>query len=168
MTLSLRERRLLERLDIWVYSEDTRRVLDRAVDKAKKKFDDNPDAFFVWETIPGRTLGPNLPRLVRSVWIFIIRSGIASEMHRHPNSRQRTLALEGRGTLRVGDGHRFKLHRLVDNPRTALEQRWVSIPKNTWHEAIVEQDWTVLSIHSVAETDLIEEAFNDHKCRKYK
>jgi hypothetical protein len=36
--------------------------------------------------------------------------------------------------------------------------RWVSIPAGTWHQAVVpDEDWVVVSFHTVPEDELIEE-----------
>jgi len=43
------------------------------------------------------------------------------------------------------------------SPRT-LEERWISIPSNTWHQGVVsDRDWVVVSFHTVPADELIEE-----------
>lgn len=48
---------------------------------------------------------------------------------------------------------------LVSDPDVPLEQRWISIPPNVWHQPVVatETDWVVVSFHTVPAEELIEE-----------
>jgi hypothetical protein len=48
---------------------------------------------------------------------------------------------------------------LVSDPNAPLERRWISIPQNVWHQAVVpkETDWVVVSFHTVPAEELIEE-----------
>jgi hypothetical protein len=48
---------------------------------------------------------------------------------------------------------------LVSDPEAPLERRWISIPPNVWHRPVVgaNADWTVVSFHTVAPEELIEE-----------
>jgi len=50
-------------------------------------------------------------------------------------------------------------HVLVSGPNASLERRWISIPKNVWHRPVIPSgaDWVVLSFHTVAAEELIEE-----------
>ena len=43
--------------------------------------------------------------------------------------------------------------------KNALEQKWISIPPNVWHQVVVPEgdDWVVVSFHTVPAEDLIEE-----------
>ena len=48
---------------------------------------------------------------------------------------------------------------LVSNTDAPLEQRWISIPRNVWHQVVVPEgpDWVVVSFHTVPAEELIEE-----------
>jgi hypothetical protein len=49
-------------------------------------------------------------------------------------------------------------HQLVSERDGSIERRWLSIPPNTWHQAVVPRsDWVVVSFHTVADHELIEE-----------
>ena len=38
------------------------------------------------------------------------------------------------------------------------EERWLSIPPDTWHQGVVgDEDWVVVSFHTVPKTELVEE-----------
>jgi hypothetical protein len=48
---------------------------------------------------------------------------------------------------------------LISNPEAPLERRWISIPRNAWHRPVVgkDEDWAVVSFHTVVADELIEE-----------
>ena len=50
-------------------------------------------------------------------------------------------------------------HVLVSDAAAPLERRWISIPKNIWHRPVTSkgEDWVVVSFHTVAAEELIEE-----------
>ncbi len=57
----------------------------------------------------------------------------------------------------------WKSNVLISNPDAVLEQRWISIPQNSWHRPVVgkDADWTVVSFHTVPAEELIEEKLDD-------
>ena len=48
---------------------------------------------------------------------------------------------------------------LVSDLDVPLDERWISIPPNVWHQPVVatETDWVVVSFHTVPAEELIEE-----------
>ncbi len=111
-----------------------------------------------WETIPLSAFGSSLPESIRSCWIFVIRAGAATGAERHPNSHQRSLSLTGTGRFELQERDSWASHPLVSSERGAAEQRWVTIPPSTWHRLFVDtQAWGMLSFHTVAPEELIEE-----------
>jgi hypothetical protein len=53
---------------------------------------------------------------------------------------------------------RWTSHRLRSDIQAPLSGRWVTIPANTWHQAVVRGGhWTVVSFHTALAEDLIEE-----------
>lgn len=111
-----------------------------------------------WEPVPLALYGGALPSGIRSSWVFVLRRGVTTGAERHPNSRQRMMSWSGGGDFQVHDGEQWKTHRLVSDPRAQLEERWISIAPDTWHQGVVgEEDWLVISFHTVAEDELIEE-----------
>jgi hypothetical protein len=109
-----------------------------------------------WEVVPLSAF-TRLPESVRSCWIFAIRAGAATGAERHPNSHQRSFSLTGHGTFELFDGTNWRPHPLTSGDGSN-EQRSVSIPPSTWHRLFVGPDaWGMISFHTVAPEDLIEE-----------
>jgi hypothetical protein len=111
-----------------------------------------------WDIVPLTAFGGRLPESIRSCWIFVIRANATTGAERHPNSHQRSISLIGSGTFEVRAGAKWDTHALVSTDRAELEQRWVSIPPSTWHRLLVgPETWGMLSFHTVAPEELIEE-----------
>ena len=71
------------------------------------------------------------------------------------------MSLTGSGDLQTGpdpDGP-WQANRLTSDRSRPLQQRWISIPQNTWHQPVVPagDDWVVVSFHTVPAEELIEE-----------
>src|SRR5436309_1778708 len=144
-SLVMEEEKLLGTLDSIVRQPEIAQLIQDSIARLKKKLKANPNELFVWETIPLSHFSERLPELINSCWIFLIRSGLPPEKHRHPNSRQRTLSWQGSGDLQVSRRGRWSSNPLVSNPETSLQERWVSIPANAWHRPVVTSDWAVVS-----------------------
>src|SRR6266516_4364529 len=87
-----------------------------------------------WEIIPLSALGCSLPESIRSCWVF------------------------GSGIFEVREAPGWTACGLVSEPSAAIEQRWVTIPPATWHRLFVgQQAWGMVSFHTVAPEELIEE-----------
>lgn len=111
-----------------------------------------------WEVIPLTALGSDLPEGIRSCWVFGIRPGAETGAERHPNSHQRSLSLTGSGTFELRRAEGWEPHALVSDDRAGHEQRWVTIPPATWHRLFVDnQAWGMVSFHTVAPEELVEE-----------
>jgi hypothetical protein len=47
---------------------------------------------------------------------------------------------------------------MISDRKAPLEDRWISIPPNVWHQGVVSaRDWVVVSFHTVPAADLVEE-----------
>lgn len=126
-----------------------RRVIDQLNTSAK---------LMAWEVVPLDTFAGSLPESIRSCWIFVIRPGAETGAERHPNSHQRSFSLVGSGTFELRAGTTWQPHALGSTERASVEQRWVSIPPLTWHRLFAgSEPWGMLSFHTVAPEDLIEE-----------
>lgn len=111
-----------------------------------------------WESVPLAVFDRPLPEAVKSCWVFVIRAGAETGAERHPNSHQRSLSLTGRGEFRLREGGRWQSSPLVSDRGAPLEQRWLSIPPSTWHHVFVGAgNWGMLSFHTVAAEELVEE-----------
>ena len=159
MAWDARERAVLALLDQLVHDPAARGAIDPIVERVQKKLDGDPAAFLAWEPVPLVVYRGQLPDFIKSSWVFILRAGAASGAERHPNSQQRMMSYRGRADFPTGGEGSWKSHVLESDPSLPLERRWVSIPVNVWHQAVVPpgDDWVVLSFHTVPDRELIEE-----------
>ena len=156
-----KERAIIEQLDGILRSEKVRRTIEAVVAQVRADLARRPGAVMAWEPIPLALYGEMLPPQIESSWVFILRAGVNTGAERHPNSHQRMTTFEGVGDLQVRPdlNSLWESHVLRNDPNAPLEQRWVSIPVNTWHQPVVapEADWVVVSFHTVAAEELIEQ-----------
>ena len=152
------ERAILESLDSAVSAPEASAALRKIAGRVLATLARGTEAIEAWEPVPLDLYGQPLPAEVRSSWVFVLRRGVTTGAERHPNSRQRMMSWSGSGDFQVYDGERWKSHHLASDPRAPLERRWLSIPPETWHQGVVgEQDWLVVSFHTVPAEELIEE-----------
>ena len=155
------ERAILQSLDEILRSKEIKKKVLPIVERVRRDLTQKPKAVMAWEPIPLTTFGNGLPPGIRSSWVFILRAGVNTGPERHPNSHQRMMSLEGTGDLQMTTSldAPWQSHVLESNPKESLEQRWVSIPQNVWHQPVVskEADWVVVSFHTVPAEELIEE-----------
>jgi hypothetical protein len=154
-----KERSLLEELDSILRSESVRVRIDPIVERVAQALARDPAAQMAWEPIPLALYGTPLPAPIRSSWVFILRSGATTGAERHPNSQQRMMSYRGVGDLQSGGEGHWQSNPLISAGDVPLEQRWISIPINVWHQAVVSapEDWVVVSFHTVPAEELIEE-----------
>jgi steroid delta-isomerase-like uncharacterized protein len=113
-----------------------------------------------WEPVPLSLYGVPIPGPIRSSWVFILRAGAATGAERHPNSRQRMMSYQGTGDLQTGGEGQWQSHQLKSVAGAGLDECWISVPPGVWHQAVVaaaDGDWVVVSFHTVAADELIEE-----------
>ena len=168
--MTAEERSLLQQLDRILRSEKIRAEILPVVERVRSELTRNQDMLMAWEPIPLSLFSGGLPVLIRSSWVFILRAGANTGAERHPNSHQRMMSFEGTGDLQseaesAGSGSHvsanivWQSNILVSNPGAALERRWISIPKNVWHQPVIPKgaNWVVVSFHTVPAEELIEE-----------
>jgi hypothetical protein len=154
--MSPQERSILESLDALLRSDTARAGIDPIVERVAQKL--AQDQTMAWEPVPLSIYGGALPAFIRSSWVFILRAGATTGAERHPNSHQRMMSFRGTGDLQTGGEGHWQSNLLVSDPEAALGQRWVTIPPNVWHQAVVPgADWVVVSFHTVPAEELIEE-----------
>jgi hypothetical protein len=160
------ERAVLGKLDELIELPEAVEHIQHAIAIASQKLAADPSALLSWEPIPISVYGPDLPRMIKSSWVFILRSRCVTGAERHPNSHQRMASYIGSGDFQVSFQSASQADRLPlwdsnylsSGPAADLYQKWVSIPPNTWHQAVTgEQDWVVVSFHTAPEAELIEE-----------
>ena len=149
----------LESIETVLRSENVREQIRPIVERVRAELARKKEALMAWEPIPLNAFGGALPPGIRSAWVFVLRAGTDTGPERHPNSHQRMMSLEGSGDLQTGEPGRWQSNVLVSNPEVPLECRWISIPPNVWHRPVVglDADWAVVSFHTVAPDELIEE-----------
>ncbi len=152
------ERELLVRLDAAVRSREAAAAIEEIVSRVEGTLTRDRAAFEAWEPIPLSVYGDALPTEIRSSWVFILRGGVTTGAERHPNSHQRTTSWCGGGDFQVQDASGWRSQFMRSDAGASLEERWISIPPNTWHQLVVGQaDWVVISFHTVPAAELIEE-----------
>src|SRR5947207_5518883 len=163
--MTAEERSLLEALDAIVGSEEIRAQIYPIIERVRTELARDEKAQMTWEPIPLAVYGGALPSGIRSSWVFVLRGGATTGAERHPNSHQRMMSFEATGDLQVqaqladgGEGE-WQSNLLVSEPSALLERRWISIPRNVWHQVVVPEgpDWVVVSFHTVPAEELIEE-----------
>src|SRR6266481_7152154 len=162
--MTAEESSLLEILDTIVGSEEIRAQIYPIVERVRTELARNKKAQMTWEPIPLTIYGGTLPSGIRSSWVFVLSAGATTGAERHPNSHQRMMSFEAAGDLQVrteadGGQGQWQSNFLVSDPDAPLERRWISIPRNVWHQVVVPQgpDWVVVSFHTVPAKELIEE-----------
>jgi len=152
------ERDILRVLDAAVSSPAAAAALLPICERVLATLARGPEEIEAWESVPLALYGAALPSEIGSSWIFVLRRGVTTGAERHPNSIQRMASLSGGGDFQVHDGERWRSHLLAADPRAPLEERWISIPADTWHQGVVgDRDWLVVSFHTVAAQELVEE-----------
>jgi len=158
------ERALLQHLDQVLSSEKAIQSIAVAVEIASSNLHADAGAALAWEPIPLAAYGSELPSFIQSSWVFILRARTITGAERHPNSHQRLVSYRGSGDFQISfqgseisetpDWH----SNLLTSSAVGLDQRWVSIPTNTWHQGVTgDDDWIVVSFQTAPERELIEE-----------
>ena len=158
MMFNREELRVLTLLDECILRPPVRRAVEEIILRVEGKLSGDPTASMAWEPLPLSLYEGRLPAMIRSSWVFILRAGSVSGAERHPNSHQRMAAFRGMGDLQVQLDNQWTSNFLTDAWSAPITQRWVSIPVNVWHQAVVpDKDWVVVSFHTVPAEQLIEE-----------
>jgi hypothetical protein len=152
------ERDILKLIDAAARSDAAAGMIGPIVERVAETMSRNPHEIEAWEPIPLEVYRGLLPAAIRSSWVFILRGGVTTGAERHPNSHQRMTSWKGEGDFQVHDGHSWQSHLMVSDRGAPLEDRWISIPPNVWHQGVVPaKDWVVVSFHTVPAAELVEE-----------
>ena len=161
------EQELLRRLDGLVSMPRITEHIAPVIARVERRMTDDPKSIEEWEPLP-IDLFADLPSGIRSAWVFILGANHESGFERHPNSHQRVMSYRGWGDFQVGYPNTASNH-LVSDRDLDIERRWVSIPVNEWHQAVVpKQNWVVVSFHTVLAAELIEERPTNQEFRATK
>ncbi len=152
------ELRVLQILDAVVGQTHVRTMINSMALRVEEKLAGNSGDLLAYEPIQLTAYGRRLPNMIRSSWVFAIRARASTGAERHPNSHQRMMSYRGSGDLQTRTEDYWDTNWLVSDLGAQLERRWISIPPNTWHQAVVPgKNWIVISFHTVPEHELIEE-----------
>ncbi len=152
------ERRTLAFLDALVSRAPARRALDAIADRLERRLAAAAAPLLVWEPVELALYAEPLPAGILSSWVFALRANAVSGPERHPNSIQRVMSYRGSADLQTRPADKWLSHRLVSGRAAPLENRWLSIPAGVWHQgAMGDENWTVVSFHTVPAEELIEE-----------
>ncbi len=152
------ESKILKILDATARQESVKEIIDSVVLRVEQRLTQDFGALLAWEPVPLATYGRGVPNMIRSSWVFVLRAQANTGAERHPNSQQRMMSYKGSGDLQIWTGERWCSNPLVSDSEVPIENRWISISPNIWHRAIVpRENWVVLSFHTAAEDELIEE-----------
>jgi hypothetical protein len=152
------ESRILEALDLAVRCEAIRPKIEAIIARVEQKLGQRPNDVLAWEPVPLESYTEPLPEAIRSSWVFIMRADTTTGAERHPNSHQRMMSYRGTGDFQTRLEGDWCSHLLTSDPTVPIPGRWISIPPNVWHQGIVPgENWAVVSFHTAAEQELIEE-----------
>lgn len=125
--------------------------------QARARLASDPTAAFSWSAVSSRSLPKELPPSVQSAWVFVVRRGRTAGCHMHPSSLQTTIALEGSGTVYVGEPGHAEAVQLTDEAGAAPGLRGVTVKPGVYHDAVAgDQEWVVVSFHSATQQGLTE------------
>ena len=152
------EQELLRKIESLLGNQRTQFAIDTAISGSKAQLDADQQRPAGAVQASLTEFGDSLPSVLKSCRVFTLRANTESRIERHPNSHQRVLSLEGTGIIKVFDEAApwtFSLRSDFDGP---LESRWASLRENIWHQPVSgNEDWVVLTIHTAAEMELIDE-----------
>ena len=149
------ERSILEACDAAVTSVAA--AIEPIVVAVEHKLEQRPLDNLAWEVIP-LDLFSNLPEVIRSSWVFVLRANAKTGAEWHPNSHQRMMSFRGRGDFQTRPEGKWVSHQLSSDPARSLGKRWISIPRGVWHQGLVgPENWAVVSFHTVPASELVEE-----------
>jgi hypothetical protein len=131
------ERLILEALDILLRSDAVRASINPIVERVRRNLAKDRGSVMAWEPIPLSIYGGRLPAFIRSSWVFILRARATTGAERHPNSHQRMMSFHATGDMQVGGEGHWRSNILISDRAAALDQRWVTIPPNVWHQAVI-------------------------------
>ena len=152
------ETQMLECLDSLVQQASVRRELDAIADRLKASLAAGRSSALVYQPIDLSLYGATLPPGIRSSWVFALRRNTVSGAERHPNSIQRMMSYRGSADLQTRPDEQWISNHLLSDPDAPLKDRWLSIPAGVWHQGVMgNEDWVVVSFHTAAAEDLIEE-----------
>ena len=150
------ELKIISSLDKTLEDESIRKTIDLALSRAKERFTQNTVPSMT-ETIPLSVFGDKLPNEINLCRLFILKANTKSKIERHTNSYQRTYTLCGKGDTKIFENNAWKLN-VRKSSGSSIEDKWLSVPENTWHQPIsFSDDWITITFHTASEREIVDE-----------
>jgi quercetin dioxygenase-like cupin family protein len=143
----------LEKLNAAVEFLINQGAVVETIEQLNQEIDHSPEPF-VWSVIDLASIPHELPQTIKSGWIFVLKKGVSSGCHYHPNSIQHMTTIKGQGMSKVGGEYK----RLVQfGSANSLSDKWIVIEKNLPHEFFPEdENMVVVSFHTCEASELEE------------
>jgi hypothetical protein len=127
------EESILRQLDEMIRQPPAAKLLAAIADYVDQSLESGANTRLAWKSIP-ISVYDDLPDGIASSWIFSLRADCSSGAERHPNSVQRFMSYHGSADMQTWNGSAWVSHVLRSEAGAPFEQRWLSIPVNTWHK----------------------------------
>ena len=115
------------------------------------------DSISITKTIPINKFNGLVPSQFKLCRIFALKANTKSKIERHTNSYQRTFTLCGEGDTKILENNIWKSN-IRKSSGSSAEDRWLSVPENTWHQPIaLSTDWITITFHTASESEIIDE-----------
>ncbi len=151
--------KLAKLVDGWKETSQVRAMVARLDAEAAKG-----KAPFAGAPLPEALVSGRLPPGIASAWVFVQRAKCSADPHSHPNSVQHCTVVSGSGMVRIG--RRASVIQPFD-PAYPDRSIYV-IPENTPHAfESFNEHLVIMSFHTVAAADLVEEDLDSGSRRKY-
>jgi hypothetical protein len=148
---------ILSQLSDLIHSQEIITKLTPILDGIQARLLANREWPQAWESLPLDLFGSGIPDGIKSCWFFVLRGDAIFGAERHPNSHQRSFALEGAAFFEMFADGVWSPYPVNSLDRT-LEEQAISIPVNTWHRIkIGPTNFVSLSFHTTQAQELIEE-----------
>ena len=155
-TINLEEKTILEALDHIINDPNIKDSLAPFIEEAKQTKED-----FASITVPISLFKDMLPKEINLCRIFVLRAKKASRVEKHTNSFQRTLTIIGSGNTKILNNNTWTSNLRKDSDKV-IENRWLSIPADTWHQPLAEEeDWITITFHTADADEIIDEYKGD-------
>jgi len=121
---------------------------------------------FVWSVIDLGAVNCALPEQIKSSWVFVLKRGVPSGCHYHPNSIQHMVMIEGQGQSSIGNLRKEMVR--FGTPDQPPETVWYVIDAGVPHEFFPEEtEMVVVSFHTCEARELEEVACGSGAERLY-
>jgi mannose-6-phosphate isomerase-like protein (cupin superfamily) len=155
----------LEKLNTAVEFLINQKTFLETIEQLSEKINHSQEPF-VWTVIDLNSIDHELPEGIRSCWIFVLKKGVSSGCHYHPNSIQHMVTIKGQGMSKVAGINKRMVQ--FGSSTDSLADIWYVIGKGVPHEFFPEtEDVVVVSFHTCEANELEEIACETGETRLY-